>query len=132
VIVWLASFPRSGNTFLRILLHRRYGVRTSVVYSVDGVAARLGPDLIGYQQRPASLATMRESDEVFFVKTHRQRDGDVDQADRAICLVRDGRDALVSWARLNSDQDGRPFAAELEALIGGGTRWAPAVGAATC
>ncbi len=42
VIVWLASFPRSGNTFLRILLHRLYGVRSSVVYDVDGVAQRLG------------------------------------------------------------------------------------------
>ena len=25
MIVWLASFPRSGNTMLRILLHRFYG-----------------------------------------------------------------------------------------------------------
>jgi hypothetical protein len=117
VLVWVASFPRSGNTFLRIVLHRRYGVRTSVVYDVDGVAARLGPELVGYRERTASIAEMRASDEVYFVKTHRRRDGDVDDGDRAICLVRDGRDALVSWARLRAEETGRPFAVELAALI---------------
>jgi hypothetical protein len=42
VIVWVASFPRSGNTLLRIVLHRLYGIGTSTVYDVDGVAKRLG------------------------------------------------------------------------------------------
>lgn len=82
-----------------------YGVRTSVVYDVDGVAERLGSDLIGAVDRPAPIEAMRESDEVYFVKTHRQRDSQVDEADRAICLVRDGRDALVSWARMASFSD---------------------------
>jgi len=27
VIVWLASYPRSGNTLLRIVLHRLYGAK---------------------------------------------------------------------------------------------------------
>jgi hypothetical protein len=52
VIIWVASFPRSGNTFLRIILKQLYGVYTSTVYDVDGVAARLGPDLIGFEERP--------------------------------------------------------------------------------
>src|ERR1700754_5135896 len=56
MIVWLASFPRSGNTFLRIVLHRLYGVRTSTVYDVDGVAERLGKDLIGFTDRLESLS----------------------------------------------------------------------------
>ena len=42
MIVWLASFPRSGNTFLRIVLHRHFGVRASVAYDFDGVAERVG------------------------------------------------------------------------------------------
>jgi hypothetical protein len=29
----------------------------------------------------------------------------VDQADKAVCIVRDGRDSLVSWARLNGEHD---------------------------
>jgi sulfotransferase family protein len=117
MIVWLASFPRSGNTFLRIVLHRLYGVRTSTVYDVDGVAERLGKDLIGFTDRAGSLSDMRADVEPYFVKTHRQRDADVDEDDRAICLVRDGRDALVSWARQASEVDPKTYEDELRSKI---------------
>lgn len=116
MIVWVASFPRSGNTFLRIVLNRLYGVRTSTVYDVDGVAARLGADLIGFEERPAAVEAMREAQEVYFVKTHRPRDDQVSEIDKAICLVRDGRDALVSWARQASEKD-RRYEDELRALV---------------
>lgn len=99
------------------MLNRLYGVRTSVIYDVDHVAKRLGAHLVGFEERPASLDAMRESTEVYFVKTHRQRGREVDEMDRAICLVRDGRDALVSWARLNSDGDPARFATELRAMV---------------
>lgn len=115
--MWVASFPRSGNTFLRIVLHRLYGVRTSTVYDVDGVAERLGKDLIGFTDRPGNLSEMRADDQPHFVKTHRQRDADVDEGDRAICLVRDGRDALVSWARQASEQDPNTYEDELRSRI---------------
>ena len=117
MIVWVASFPRSGNTFLRIVLYRLYGVRTSTVYDVDGVAERLGRDLIGFTDRPGSLSEMRAVDEPHFIKTHRQRDADVDEDDRAICLVRDGRDALVSWARQASEEDPNTYENELRSTI---------------
>jgi hypothetical protein len=64
MIVWVSSFPRSGNTFLRILLHRLYGVRTSVVYDVDGVATRLGEALVGFEERPAAIHAMRTDKQV--------------------------------------------------------------------
>jgi hypothetical protein len=117
MLVWVASFPRSGNTFLRIILHRLYGVRTSTVYDVDGVAERLGKDLIGFTDRPESLDELRASDEPHFIKTHRQRDIDVDENDPAICLVRDGRDALVSWARQASEDDPSSYEATLQERI---------------
>lgn len=117
MIVWLASFPRSGNTFLRILLHRLYGITTSVVYDVDGVARRVGEALVGYEDRPANYEAMRRSETLHFVKTHRQRNDLIDPGDRAICLVRDGRDALVSWARQRSEADGSRYRGILEALI---------------
>jgi Sulfotransferase domain len=119
MIVWVASFPRSGNTFLRIVLHRLYGVRTSVVYDFDGVADRLGPDLIGFEERSSPIEILRAAPEPYFVKTHRQRDDLVDHQDRAICLVRDGRDALVSWARLQSRNKGDDalFEPELRRMI---------------
>lgn len=101
VIVWLASFPRSGNTFFRIALNRLYGVPTYVVYDVDGVAAQIGTDLMDARDRPGTFEEMRASEEVHFVKTHRRRDDPViADEDRAICLLRDGRDCVVSWARL--------------------------------
>lgn len=117
MIVWLASFPRSGNTFLRIVLHRLYGVRSSVVYDVDGVAERLGDSLVGVEQRPMSYDEMRASSAVHFVKTHRQRDASILNGDRAIYLVRDGRDSLVSWARMNSEDDPPRFEAEMRQMI---------------
>jgi len=117
VIVWVCSFPRSGNTFLRIVLNRLYGVRTCVVYDVDGGAQRLGSDLVGFAERPASIQAMREASEAHFVKTHRQRDSQIDAGDKAICLVRDGRDCLVSWARMAAEAAGRRFETELRAMI---------------
>lgn len=117
MIVWIASFPRSGNTFLRILLNRLYGVRSSVVYDVDGVAERLGESLVGFEQRPMGYDEMRASREVHFVKTHRQRDESILDKDRAICLVRDGRDSLVSWARMNSEGEPSRFEVELRKMI---------------
>ncbi|MEV3937780.1 sulfotransferase domain-containing protein [Glycomyces sp. NPDC049804] len=124
MIVWLASYPRSGNTFFRIALHRLYQVPTYVVYDVDGVAAQIGTALMDARERPAGFDEMRACDEVHFVKTHRQRgDAVIAEQDRAICLVRDGRDSVVSWARLNTahlagepDYEDR-FAAEARAII---------------
>jgi hypothetical protein len=100
MIVWLASYPRSGNTFLRIVLHRLYGLPTYSVYQDDDpVAQRVGPGLVGYRPRPADRAAMAGSAEVYFVKTHKQRKAD---GYPAIYLVRDGRDAVVSAARLHA------------------------------
>ncbi|MEV0131426.1 sulfotransferase domain-containing protein [Dactylosporangium sp. NPDC050688] len=117
MLVWIASFPRSGNTLLRIALYRRYGIRTSVIYDVDGVAERVGADLVGYTDRPAPLEMMRASSDLHMIKTHRQRDTDVDESDAAICLVRDGRDALVSWARQASEAEPGRYEDELRARI---------------
>ncbi|MET7336804.1 sulfotransferase domain-containing protein [Nonomuraea sp. NPDC005650] len=111
MIIWVASFPRSGNTFLRIILKQLYGVHTSTVYDVDGVAARLGPDLIGFEERPSSIEEMRASEKLHFVKTHRQRAG---EEDRAICLIRDGRDSITSWAHLTGAPD---IEAEIRTMI---------------
>jgi Sulfotransferase domain len=117
VIVWVSSFPRSGNTYLRIVLKQLYGLQTAVVYDVDGVAERLGADFVGFVERAGPIEALRESEQVHFVKTHRQRDDQVDASDRAICLVRDGRDALLSWAHLRSEADPSRFYGELRMLI---------------
>lgn len=117
MIVWVASYPRSGNTFFRILLRRLYGLETSVVYDVDGVAERVGRELVGYRDRPADYDELRASAEVHLVKTHNQRRPPVEPGDRAISLVRDGRDSTVSYARLRAEEEGGRFEDEVRAAI---------------
>lgn len=114
MIVWLASYPRSGNTFLRAVLHAVYGVPTYSVYDDDDpVAQRVGPGLVGYRRKPGDRASMAASAELFFVKTHKRRKSD---GCPAIYLVRDGRDAVVSHARLRASLES---GASLEELLRG-------------
>jgi len=95
MIIWLASYPRSGNTYFRVLLKHYYGIRSSSIYNdkrFAGIPALA--EVVGYEPPPMSLPEMTASDIAFFVKTHELH------ADHspAIYLVRDGRDALVSYA----------------------------------
>jgi hypothetical protein len=99
VIVWLASYPRSGNTFLRLVLHEAFGVATHTVYDDDDpVAQRVGPELVGYEPRPVPLAEMAASQQPYFVKTHRLRSDE----SPALLVVRDGRDAITSYAHMRA------------------------------
>ena len=126
MLVWIASFPRSGNTLFRMALTRLYGVKS---YSVHGDAdlARLGiAEAAGHQDLPeGGIERLRDSDGVHFVKTH-----DLPPADEspAIYIVRDGRDAMVSYAHYQCDveQQGEGFEQRLAKLILGDSprgRW---------
>jgi len=86
-MIWLASFPRSGNTFFRNVLHEVYGIESSTyhqetTYPVDD----------NYNQYQ-------------FVKTHLlpHQLEPKDPAIKSVYLVRDGRDALVSMAHHRKD-----------------------------
>jgi hypothetical protein len=86
-MIWLASFPRSGNTFLRIVLHEVYGVASStyhkeMAYPVDSryeAYAAVKTHLLPSELTPS------------------------DPAIPAVYIVRDGRDTLVSIAHHRSD-----------------------------
>lgn len=98
MILWVASYPRSGNTFFRTVVHDQYGLPTHSVYS-DAVLARLGAsERVGVVPLPAPLERLRDDEAIHLVKTH-EPPGDDD--DPAIFVVRDGRDALVSAAHFN-------------------------------
>jgi hypothetical protein len=95
MIIWLASYPRSGNTFFRILLNSLYGIKTYSLYN-DSNFEKLGAsETVGHLPLPASVEDLAGRKEVYFVKTH----GFPIDENPAIYLVRDGRDALVSYAR---------------------------------
>jgi len=86
-MIWLASFPRSGNTFFRIILHEVYGIESS---AFDTGGNRKPKE--GYQNYPV-------------VKTHLLPSQLVpnDPSIPAVYIVRDGRDALVSMAHHRKD-----------------------------
>lgn len=93
MIIWIASYPRSGNTYYRMLLSRIYGLKTYSVYN-DPVFYDLGASqAVGHEQLPAPIEELSADQAFYFVKTH-----DLPADDKpAIYLVRDGRDALVSF-----------------------------------
>jgi hypothetical protein len=95
LVVWLASFPRSGNTFFRIVLDEIYGLQSQSLYTEEpaGVSRRM-PDPVR-----AGLKDLRASKQVHFIKTHGLPEDD----DPAVLLVRDGRDAMVSYAHFIGD-----------------------------
>lgn len=84
---WIASFPRSGNTFFRNILYYVYGIESSTWHKET--AYPVDENYAGFD----------------FVKTHllpsELEPNDVNIP--AIYLVRDGRDALVSIAHHRSD-----------------------------
>jgi hypothetical protein len=101
--VWLASYPRSGNTLLRIILNQSFGIKSHSLYddtddigSMEGVAKAVGH--ISHNQDPKKFYRKAlRSKKRFFVKTHDTPPDD----SPAIYVVRDGRAVSVSYARYN-------------------------------
>ena len=98
MIVWLASYPRSGNTLLRTVLKQTMGLSSysdedAIVEFTDQTNERLGHlPLEGPWEDFYDQAT--NSKEIFLVKTHQPpRDNQP-----AIYVVRDGRAATESYA----------------------------------
>ena len=98
MILWLASYPRSGNTLLRTMLQKAFGLSSYSVYD-DDTDLGLIPEVrnqVGHQFLGAPIAEFyqreRNSPELKLVKTH---DPPVDDG-AAIYVIRDGRSAIVS------------------------------------
>ena len=95
--VWLASYPRSGNTFLRIILQNFFRLPTYSIYNVQGQGFS-DPSSAALEEAPVLPRDWRDSlsDEPgakpMLLKTHDRPEGD----GPAIYLVRDGRAAIDS------------------------------------
>lgn len=87
---WLASYPRSGNTFFRVLLKECFGFLSHTIYPFSGKS------LFGEYVRVDSeeIHALKHSDEISWVKTHELPP---DEEYPAVYLTRDGRDSLVSY-----------------------------------
>lgn len=104
---WLASFPRSGNTFFRTVALFSYNLNVPTIYQDDG---QRDWEFIRGRARKAPL-------EPALVKTH---DLPAEHGSKkAIYIVRDGRDAVVSYAHYIADyqQPGTPFEKALHWLV---------------
>ena len=94
MIIWLASYPRSGNTYYRMLLNQIYGIKTYSIYN-DPLFEEIGASsLVGHELLPLPIDELSKDQGIYFVKTH---DLPIDNSP-AIYLVRDGRDSLISFA----------------------------------
>jgi glycosyltransferase involved in cell wall biosynthesis len=102
-MIWIASFPRSGNTFIRNILHDVYGMKSSEFHMEKDY--HIEEDYASYP----------------FVKTHLLPSQLVpnDPSVRAVYIVRDGRDTMVSIAHQRSDivAPGSDFRENLKAAI---------------
>jgi hypothetical protein len=111
--VWLASYPRSGNTYLRSILWTCFGLQTGSIYPND---LRGDPDvsqLAGHFEGAAHGRFSADFLRLPLVKTHELPIDDR----RAIYLVRDGRDCCRSLLEfLRADGYGE---ADLDAIIAG-------------
>lgn len=118
--VWLASFPRCGVTMVRLLLEHFY---ECVTLEVIGARDR-GTALPG-KGRPF-VASVRQYEPVagsiLFQKTHHTEA--IDDDTRALVIVRNPLDSLVSYAHYLREVDGETFALEhLTRNLCTSTRW---------
>jgi hypothetical protein len=100
LIIWLASFPRSGNTLLRQVLSGALGLGS---YSDEPGDEDISKQLADVSHTVGLLEIKEswkdfykratQSDEVFLVKTHRPPTDN----QPAIYVIRDGRKALLSY-----------------------------------
>ena len=91
-MIWLASYPRSGNTLLRAILHSCFGIRSTSVYHGDLGFNRNLEHYAGHVELEVCRSFRLNNDGLLPVKTHRNPS---DSAP-AIYIVRDGRAASVS------------------------------------
>jgi hypothetical protein len=96
--IWIASYPRSGNTFLRILLQNSFRLVSYSLYRLEG-QDHPDPSAEALEEAPplprdwrSRVSTAREAT-LTMIKTHGLPEDDAP----AIYLVRDGRAAIHSY-----------------------------------
>lgn len=104
MIVWLSSYPRSGNTFFRVVLNSVFNIKTYSIYNDTGDigADKETSDIVGHIFLPKDfdLLKARISKETYYIKTHELfEDMTLDSSDKVIYLVRDGRESTLSFTK---------------------------------
>jgi hypothetical protein len=121
MIVWLASYPRSGNTMFRMMLHQVFGcVSHSKYYSPEKFEQhnKINPASMGARPLPsiwesAYESMTRDPDCAYLVKTH----DPPEDKQHAIYIVRNGLAAIRSYKHFLHDVNHVEYS--LEQVIGG-------------
>ena len=108
MLVWVASYPRSGNTLTLRTLADVFGInRFCTIHEPDlwmrkrNRGYEIPEELEGLDQAEL-LEALKARPEPFFIKSHRREDGDDDAP--ALYIVRDGRDVHVSYTHWTEDR----------------------------
>lgn len=114
MVVWIASYPRSGSTFFRIALHTLYGYKTYTGFkSGDDIEIDTKrQDLTGHAPLPEDLLSalksggdvkealerLHKSEELYFIKSHCTVGELNDTLYPTLLIVRDPRDTFLSFS----------------------------------
>ena len=104
MIVWLASYPRSGNTYSRSILNHYFGIRSFSIHGdqSDIAANSALAEVVGHSKgdrNTLDVVRLRDADETFLIKTHDTLASYMSARDDVIYIVRDGRDATASYLK---------------------------------
>lgn len=117
MIIWLASYPRSGNTLLRLMLNQVFGCKTCGKRKhyrrpAPGERPTGLNELTGAIPLegawPEVYVQMTASDELFLVKTHESPDDDA----KAVYIARNGFATLTSYHHYLRDLQQKSFSLE--------------------
>ena len=111
---YIVSYPRSGNTWVRLLLEHSLGFETT---SIDSVARSPSLVMLGNKH----LTERRKAE---LIKTHTTS---LPGNDDVIYVLRDGRDAIASYWYYLGDWERKPagsFSEFLQLLPSSGNWWA--------
>ena len=122
MIVWLASYPRSGNNLLRQALNCYYGCKSVSQYAPEApteaeiASGKLSPPMPFNLYFKVDESVHGASAERYFVKTHNPPH---EHKFPALYVVRDGRDALVSYAHyaFGMNAQKKPDSPEYQAML---------------
>ena len=103
MIVWLSSYPRSGNTFFRVLLNSVFEIKTYSIYGdkLDIGADKATSDVVGHAFLPQDydLEKLRDEEAIYYIKTHDLPNQKILPEDKVIYLIRDGRESTLSYEK---------------------------------
>ncbi len=96
MLIWVASYPRCGNRLIRTALSAGWGFDGPSVFDAAERARAEGKRRLPNPKRDPQIKACREDIGPNFLKTHLL--AHAGSKDRALLLIRDGRDSLVSYA----------------------------------